>query len=255
MEVIERFAGLLVLAFLRYLPPVVLPGLTPLSWAPPMVRIVLAIGLAWLTVLALPLDMPTPGQHGAIGWLVAGMSELTIGLVFGLVLMIPQAALHVSGWMIDMQAGLSAATLFNPGMQGDVQSPLGTGLMLLGTALFFAMDLHLDLYRALVASTQLLPVGHGGVHLDLSAFLGLIGSSFVLGLMVAAPVMLGMFAVDISVAYASRSMPQANVYFLMLPLKIIVAVLLLVATLPFVPSLLRRMYGDAFARLPELLGG
>src|SRR5690606_38120622 len=42
VEMIERFAGLLVLAFLRYLPAVALPALTPMRWAPPMVRIVLA---------------------------------------------------------------------------------------------------------------------------------------------------------------------------------------------------------------------
>ncbi|QDH70159.1 flagellar biosynthetic protein FliR [Lysobacter alkalisoli] len=254
MDVIEHFAGLLVLAFLRYLPPVVLPGLTPLRWSPPLVRIVLALGLAWLTVLATPLDVdPLVHQH-AMAWVVAAAVELSIGFAFGLVILVPQAALHMSGWLIDVQAGLGAASLFNPGSQGEMQSMLGTALLLLATVLFFTLDLHLDLYRALVASTHVLPLGGAGVRLDLAAFLGLIGSSFLLALMLVAPVLLGLFAVDVGVAYATRSMPQANIYFLMLPLKISMALLLLAATLPFVPFLLERLYRDAFARAPALLG-
>jgi len=252
MDAVERMAGLLALAFLRYLPPIALPALTPLRWAPPMVRIVLALAMAWLTVLAMPIDAAAARQP--INWIAAVAGELTIGLVFGLVLLIPQAALHMSGWLVDVQAGLSAATLFNPGGQGDMQSMLGSALMLLATVLFFTLDLHLDLYRALVASVQVLPVGQAGVHLDLSAFLGLLGSSFVLALMVVAPVLLGLFAVDVGVAYATRSMPQANVYFLVLPLKIAVALLLMAATLPFVPAMLGRLFRDAFARIPLLLG-
>ena len=250
MGAIEHFAGFLALAFLRYLPPVVLPAMTPLRWAPPLMRILLALGLAWLTVLASPLqDTSVPAN-----WVSAALGEIAIGMVFGLVLMVPYAAVHMSGWLVDVQAGLSASTLFNPGAQSETQSLLGTALTMAATVLFFVLDLHLALYRALLASVRLIPLGEAGGTLDLSAFLGLLGSSFLLGLMLVAPVMLGLFVVDVGVAYATRSMPQANVYFLVLPLKIAVALLLMVATLPFVPALLERLYRDAFARARGLLG-
>lgn len=254
MDIIERFAALMSLAFLRYLPPLALPSLSPLRWAHPLARIVLVLGLAWLTVLAMPIDRWTGVWQQPGGWIAAAMSELLIGFVFGLAVMIPQAALHLSGWVIDVQAGLSAVTLFNPGLEGDAQSPLGTILMLLGTVLFFTLNLHVEFYRALVASAEVLPIGQAGAHLNMEAFFGLLGSSFLLGLMVVAPILFGLFAVDVGVAYASRSMPQANVYFLVLPLKIIVAVLLMVATLPLVPVLIERLFHDAFARIPAMLG-
>lgn len=255
MDSVERYAGTLALAFLRYLPPIVVGGLSPLRWASPIVRIVLAAGLAWVTVLAMPVERLAAMPTHAGGWIAAAAVELAIGFVFGLVVLIPQGALHLSGWLVDVQAGLSASTLFSPGAQGDVQSALGTALMLLGTVLFFSLDLHLDLYRALVASTQVLPVGEGGLRFDGEALFGLLASSFLLALMVVAPIVLGLFAVDVGVAYATRSMPQANVYFLVLPLKIIVAMLLFAATLPFVPALIGRLFRDAFARVPALLGG
>ena len=132
--------------------------------------------------------------------------------------MLPQASLHMGGWSIDVQAGASAAVLFNPAAQGETQSLLGTLLMLVGTVLFFTLDLHLDLYRLLVASAQVLPLGQGGrLHPD--GLFGLLGGSFLLGLVLVAPVVLALLAVDIGAAYATRSMPQANVYFLALPFR------------------------------------
>src|SRR5690606_15966397 len=107
---------------------------------------------------------------------------------------------------------------------------------------FFAFDLHLDLYRMLVASTRVLPLGQARLPGDPAALLGMLGSAFLLALMVVAPVVLGLLAVDAGIAYATRSMPQANVYFLALPLKIAMALLLLAATLPYVPALLARLY-------------
>jgi flagellar biosynthetic protein FliR len=99
-----------------------------------------------------------------------------------------------------------------------------------------------------------LPVGHVRLHADPAALLGLLGSAFVLALAVVAPVVVGLFAVDAGVAYATRSMPQANVYFLALPLKVAMALLLLAATLPYVPALLARLFRDALVRVPALLG-
>lgn len=252
---LEVFAGFLALAFLRYTPALALPAFTPLRWAPTLVRVMLAMALAWLTVLALPAGAFAIDTRGPGFWITAALGELTIGMIFGLVVMLPQSALHTAGWVLDVQAGLGAATLFNPGGQGDPQSLLGTALMLVGTVLFFTLDLHLELYRGLVASAQVLPLGGFGARPDPEAFFGLLGSSLLLGMMVALPVVLGLFAVDVGVAYATRSMPQANVYFLALPLKILLAMLLLVAALRYAPALISRLYQDAFARVPLLLGG
>jgi flagellar biosynthetic protein FliR len=131
---------------------------------------------------------------------------------------------------------------------------IGAAIGLLGTVLFFMLDLHQELYRALVASSQVLPLGGSGAWLDASAFLAMVGNSFLLGMMVVMPAIVGLLAVDVGVAYASRAMPQANVYFLVLPLKIIIALLLMTVLLPFVPALVQRLFQDAFARLPAVLG-
>ncbi len=54
MQQIEAVTVLFVFAMLRYLPVIALPSLSPLSWAPGMVRMALLFVLALLSVMALP---------------------------------------------------------------------------------------------------------------------------------------------------------------------------------------------------------
>ncbi|HBK46548.1 MAG TPA: type III secretion protein [Xanthomonadaceae bacterium] len=253
MESMQPFLTLFGLATLRYLPLAVLPALSPLAWAPTLVRIVVMLALAWLTVLALPEGAGFQGGGGRL--VLAILGELMVGAVFGLAFMLPSAALHSAGWVVDMQAGLGAATLFNPGSESGAESLLGHALMLAMTVLFFVLDLHLLLFRAIAASTQWLPPGGAGMRLDVEGFMQLLGASFVAGVMVVAPVVVGLFCVDLGVGYASRSMPQANVYFLALPLKIAVAIGLLALTLAYAPALMGRLFGEAAAQVPSVLGG
>lgn len=254
MTALETLVALFVFASLRYLPVLAIPALSPLSWAPGLVRVILLLAFSWLTVLASPAAASPGYWRQPVGLLLSCASELLIGLTFGLAILLPQAAISLAARLADMQAGLSAASLFNPGGQHEPESMLGTVLMLAATVLFFTMDLHLLLFQALSASVKALPLGLMGVHLDMDGFFAMVGSSFILGLAVLAPVILGLFLVDLGVAYATRSMPQANVYFLALPLKVAVALILLAMTLAFAPTLIGRLYQDAFARLPAVFG-
>lgn len=255
MGPLETFAALLVFASLRYVPVMAIPALSPLAWAPGMVRTVLLLALSLLTVAGYPAVIAPAHWANPVGLLLAGVGELIVGLTFALTIALPQAALGLSARLADTQAGLSAATLFNPGGQHEPESMLGTVMMLAAIVLFFSLDLHLALFRLLVASVQAMPLGALALRLDVDAFMAMLGSAFLLGMPVMAPVILGLFAVDIGVAYATRSMPQANVYFLALPLKVAVALILLGLSVAYAPALIGRLYLDAFARVPTVFGG
>ncbi|QJD69742.1 flagellar biosynthetic protein FliR [Xanthomonas campestris pv. badrii] len=254
MEALTGFALLFGYASLRYLPVMVLPGMSPLAWAPLLVRVITMLAFAWLTLSALPdgYAMPRTGQPVAL--LLAAAGELMIGGIFGLAFLIPNAALHSSGWLMDMQAGLGAAALLNPASADTQESLLGHALMLAATVLFFSLDLHVLLFKGLVASTAIVPLGRMSHPIDAEAFFALLGSSFVVALMVVMPVVLGLFMVDVAVGYASRSMPQANVYFLALPLKVAVALGLLALSLAYAPALIGRLFVNAVNQVPQLLG-
>lgn len=254
MPELQALVAMGLFASLRYLPVMVIPSLSPFSWAPGMVRIALLFALSWLTLLASPLIAFREAWHQPIGLMLACAGELLLGLTFALAIMLPNAAMGMSARLADMQAGLSAAALFNPAGQHEPESMLGTIVMLAATVLFFSLDLHITLFQMLTLSARIMPLGAMNMHLDFEAFLTMVSSSFLLGLSVMAPAILGLFAVDMGVAYATRSMPQANVYFLALPLKVAIAFLILAMTLPFMPTLIGRLYQDAFSRVPSVFG-
>ena len=63
-----------------------------------------------------------------------------------------------------------------------------------------------------------------------------------------------LFGIDLAVAYATRSMPQANVYFLSLPLKIGAGLLLLAMSLKAAPALVERLFRTALSDSAAVLG-
>jgi flagellar biosynthesis protein FliR len=64
--------------------------------------------------------------------------------------------------------------------------------------------------------------------------LGILTQQFLLAFMIVMPVILGLWLIDTAFALLSRSMPQANVYFLSLPIKLGVGVFILILTLPII---------------------
>lgn len=236
------------LALLRFAPVLVIPAVTPFAWAPLHVRVLLLFALSALLAGVAPIAA-MPGNLVA-----AAASELLVGGCYGLAVMLPMAALGLSARVLDIQAGLASASLFNPSLQSQ-DTTLGSALSMLGTFAFFALGFHLLVLRSLVASARWLPLGGSGRLPATEPLMAMLGSQFMLGLMVVMPVMLGLFAVDVFVALASRSMPQANIYFLALPMKVAAVLVLLAASLRIAPTLMARLFRDALGGANAMVGG
>jgi flagellar biosynthetic protein FliR len=235
------------LALLRFTPVMLVPAMTPFNWAPLHVRMIVLLALSGLAVSVMPRVEVTSGLFAA------GCSELLVGGCYGLAVMLPMTALGLPARLLDVQAGLASASLFNPSLQGT-DSLLGTILSLGGTLVFLTMGFHLLLLRSLIASARLLPLGSVARAPHLQPLLGMLGSQFLLGLMVVLPVVLGLFVIDVFVAMASRSMPQANIYFLALPLKVAAVLILLAGSLRLAPTLIARLFNDALYGSQSMVG-
>ncbi|MET4674921.1 MULTISPECIES: flagellar biosynthetic protein FliR [unclassified Luteibacter] len=236
------------LAGVRFAPLLVVPAMTPFAWAPLHVRVLLLFVVSALMAGVAPLSSMPHGLAAAV------CSELLIGGCYGLAVMLPMASLGSAARLLDVQAGLAASTLFNPSLQTN-DTTLGSALGMAGTFVFFALGFHLLVLRSLVASARFLPLGAAERMPSIEPLFAMLGSQFLLGLMVVVPVVLGLFVVDVFVAFASRSMPQANIYFLALPLKVAVVLLLLAASLRLAPVLMGRLFRDALDGANHMVGG
>ncbi|MGU3305570.1 flagellar biosynthetic protein FliR [Pseudomonas sp. M5A4_2d] len=217
----------LFLISMRLAPLVVVAPIIFFSRLPMTVRVLLALVLS--AVLASSLTgggMPLLSLSSVLG-------ELMLGTLMAFAFHAAHAGLDMAGKLIDTQIGLNAAGVFDPGtsnMTGLVAEVLVWTLGIL----FVTLNLHHDLLR--VFSLILVAVPPGSVSLlNFSGpVMGVLTQQFLLAFMIVVPVILGLWLIDMAFALLSRSMPQANVYFLSLPIKLGVGIFILILTLPII---------------------
>ena len=236
----------------RFAPVLIVPALTPFAWVPGLIRLTVLVAVATLATAVAPPSVVAVGIEQPLAFGLALLGEGAYGLALALAVVLPMAAIGFSARVVDIQSGVAAMALFNPSIR-TTESMAGMVMQWAGTLMFFALGFHLLLLKGLVASTQFAPLGSAGLGLSPERFVALLGTQFMLGLAVVAPVILGLFAIDLGIAFASRSMPQANVYFVALPLKVAAAFLLLAADLSFAPRLIGRVFEQAFGAVSTSL--
>jgi len=216
------------LLVLRSAPLLLVPGLSPLSRVPLSVRLALAITLALLAPLLWPTGLTPPASWPEAGVVLLG--EFMVGVLLVFPIRVALGALEMMGSVVDMQMGIAAAAVIDPSTQ-QPHSIIAGALALLGTTLFFAFGLHTLTLQAVVGSYALLPGGDALLALDPAVLFDLVGRLFLLALAVVAPVIVALLVTDALLAYGSRMMPQANAYFVGLPLKLGIGFGVLAATL------------------------
>lgn len=218
-----------------------LPGFAENS-VPVRVRLMLAMAITLVVAPMLAPGLPRlPGNPINLALLLMG--EIGIGLFIGTMARLLLSALEIAGMVIALQIGLASAVIFNP-LLNEQGSLTGIFLMLLGITLLFEVDAHHLMLRGVFDSYTLFvpnalpPIG------DFTELLTrLVGQSFKIGLQMAAPFLLVMTMLYIALALVSRLMPQLQIFFLALPLQLLIGILLLGATV----SSIMLLFLDTFA--------
>ena len=245
MGAVDPFIGAFLLAMARFAPLLMVPAFTPFNWVPASIRMCILLALTMLAVGVNQAPVTNLDPDHPLPFVLAIAGECVFGFTLSLAVFLPIAALGFSARVLDVQSGVAAASLFNPSTHAT-EALAGTVIQWAGMLVFFALGMHLLLLQGMVTSIKVVPLGSGGLLFSPDVLLSKLSSQFMLGLMVSAPTMLGLFAIDLVVAYASRSMPQANVYFVALPIKVMAGFVLLAGSLRYAPPLIERMYRDAF---------
>jgi flagellar biosynthesis protein FliR len=127
--------------------------------------------------------------------------------------------------------GLSLGAVFDP-VGGEASTPFEPLFAVLAGLLFLALNLHLAVVRILAESFTALPIGGALPTGLLGAFASLIAIALELAIRVAMPLALILLLAELSVALISRAIPQVNVFFLGLPVKILLGIALVAFSLP-----------------------
>ena len=203
-----------------------MPGLGELM-VPARVRLILALVL---TIVMFPLHRAAftidLKSFGPVMTLLG--QELLIGAVLGLTARLTISALQVAGSVIAQQLGLGFVTTIDP-TQGQQGLILGNFLTVLGITLIFATDLHHFTIAALHNSYTLFHPGEVPLAGDIAALVTRsVGAAFRVGIQIAGPFLVFGLLFNLGLGVLSRLMPQMQVYFIGIPLSILVGFIALV---------------------------
>lgn len=211
----------------------------------------LRIGLAAFTaaVLAGPVGSIAPWPQGAIlqgtPWgylLIAG--ELLLGAAMGFIVLLFFSAVQIAGQLMDIPLGFGMVNVLDP-QTGDHVPVLGQFQFALAMLIFFTVNGHHWLLRAMAESYRLIPVGSAAVtefHVD--AIVAAFSHVFILGARLALPLVAAAFLTDVALAIVSRAVPQINVFITGFPLKVMAGMFVLSIVLPAYVGLLGVTFGD-----------
>jgi flagellar biosynthesis protein FliR len=196
-----------------------LPGIGE-SYVPPRIRLSLAlvVALALWPVVGGTLP-PLPDSLGvSIGWVIR---EVIIGLAIGAILRAFTAALAVAGEIVSLQTTLSFAQTTNP-LQASPGTTIAAFLMLMGTVLVFATNTHHLFIAGLVGSYELIAPARPLVTGDfVELAVRTVGDSFLLGVQLAAPVIVFALVFNLASGLVGRVMPAFQIFFVAAPLSVI----------------------------------
>ena len=195
---------------------------------------------------------PFKAPQSLIAWSILAIRELSFGLVLGLGLSIVFSGLQLAGELIDQQTGIGLSGVFNPGLNID-SGVSGQALYLFGITVFLTMPPvagHLLVVAALLETFQAIPVGEAFVtNSAIDLLSDLVHQSLMLGIQIAAPVLVAMALTGLTMGFLSHTVPQINVLNLGFPIRAMINILLLSLSLSGAAYLLMHLIPAVIERL------
>lgn len=179
--------------------------------------------------------------------------EVALGLTLGFMMRMFFFAISIAGEIISVSIGISSAQLFNPTMGGS-SSAVEQFQLILATLFFLGINGHHLFLMGLSSSFELLPVT--AVGLKYQAFSGLavlVESTFLIGLKMAAPVMIAILLTNMTMGVLGRAVPQINVLVTSLPVTIMVGGAVMFISLPLLILEMNGLLDHMSAQLMQIM--
>lgn len=158
--------------------------------------------------------------------------ELFLGLVLGFFTRIFFFALSMGGEIVSISMGLSQGQIFNP-MMGSMGNAIEQFYVAIGTLIFLTLNGHHMLLQGIVKSFQVSGVGQ--IDFNIASFSEIVMKAqdfFILGIRIAAPILVSMIIVQVGIALLSRAVPQINVMVTSASIATLLGFLILFISLP-----------------------
>ena len=161
-----------------------------------------------------------------------------VGIAIGLSARIIMGAIEMAAQLISIQMGLGVAAVFNPQF-GEILSPISLFYTFATMGIFFILDIHHYFIEGIVRSFDVDKIQYGTIF---NGIMGLNHILFPLAFKIAAPVILVQVMVNLAMGFLSRAIPQANIFFVSMPLQILLGIIFMMLSLPLTYMLVSKAF-------------
>lgn len=235
----NAFLVLFCLSFARFFSFVAVAPFLGGRLVPGRVKAAIGFALVIITYPSLVAELPAAGGPLPFGAVVfAGLlaKEIFVGFTLGFVASLVFEAVQVAGRIADLQRGATMSGLFTPELPERI-SGLAQFKLLLAVVIFLTTGAHRFFITAVVRSFEIIPAlkfpnVEAGWTPAVEFLTMITGSVLSIGIQIAVPVIITLLLTDLLFGLISRAAPGVNVFFLSLPVKMWLGILVLAVMMP-----------------------
>lgn len=217
------------------------------SEIPMMIRVALALILTvMLTIVIKPSPVP---DHTSI--LLCVILNYAFGFIIGYIVNCIIAAITSAGDIINSQIGVSSATVLDP-TSGTQNSLMGNYFTILAVFIFICIGGVHWIIDAFIRTFDVCPVYATSIPLkevlNMDYLVKITSNTFIVGMQIAAPILLATLGQDIILGTISKTAPQVNVFQMSFLFKPVMGALILTWVLPSLVNVISD-YLNSFANV------
>ncbi|MGP1450922.1 MAG: flagellar biosynthetic protein FliR [Wolinella sp.] len=188
--------------------------------------------ILFMTILFFPLVPSYEVPTEIMAFIVAGLSEIMLGFLASVMLQIVFGMISFGGEVTSFAMGLTMASAFDP-VTGAQKPIIGQLITLVALLVVLALDLHHPFFLFIAESLRHVPLGSFGLAPNILEYtLKAFANLFLIGFTMAFPIVALILLSDIIFGMIGKAHPQFNLLVIGFPVKIALAITVLIVILP-----------------------
>lgn len=183
------------------------------------------------------------GEWSAFMFIFNIAKEVIVGLLIGFIPALLFAGIELAGHLVAIQIGLGIVNVYDPQTQTQI-SIIGQFQVFVASMIFLAINGHHLFIEGLYLSYRAIPINMLKLDSRLFEFnMGMASNLFVAAIKIGAPLIVSLLLASVALGLVARAVPQMNVFFVGMPVKIGVGFMILAASLPIFAYVFSNMVG------------
>lgn len=221
---------------------------------PPIAQAGLSFVISIIVIYSTPL-MEIEYNANMIGYGFLIIKEIMVGLIIGFIVYMMFQVFLLVGQLISSSSGLSMSNMYDPTI-GQQVPIIGNLYYYVAIALFLVTNGHHIIFRSLIHSYSLIPIGQGQLTSSIvGQMVTMLNNYFIISIKIAAPVMVTIFILDLALGILARTAPQMNMFVIGFPIKIMAALIMILMTTVLMTTAYEYVFDQIQINLRQVIQG